>query len=68
MSFAGVIVFELGYDGETLRQHEFTGLTFDQVLTLTSEEAKQWRIDIVQQNIRLRDEIERLKMQKDRVD
>jgi len=32
MSFAGVILYELGYDGETVRQHEFTGVTFDEVV------------------------------------
>jgi len=40
MSFAGVIVYELGYDGETLRQHEFTGLTFDQVVAAPGEAIK----------------------------
>lgn len=34
MSFAGVILVELGYDGETVRQHEFEGkqAVFDDIV------------------------------------
>jgi len=54
MSFAGVILFELGYDGETVRQHEFEGkeAVFDDIVAAPAE-VERLRAEVDEKQIQL---------------